>query len=150
MQKALYKCCFCLNTVENPLVMCHTSHLGCFNCVSEYIRHDAHLPNCPICRDTLHIRFDRLISESACIFHRSKRRRVSTSPCAVFVKLLTLKEKNRYKVFTRTFKRFVLATPCVEALEQLNDDIDNIDKANESIKRLKSQRLYERVTVHRI
>ena len=149
MQKALYKCCFCLNTVENPLVISSTPRMFQL-CFTKYIRHDAHLPNCPICRDTLHIRFDRLISESACIFHRSKRRRVSTSPCAVFVKLLTLKEKNRYKVFTRTFKRFVLATPCVEALEQLNDDIDNIDKANESIKRLKSQRLYERVTVHRI
>ena len=150
MQKALFKCCFCLNTVTNPVVMCHTSHLGCFECVAEYVRQGSNTPNCPICRDSLHIRFDRLITESASLFHRSKRRKLDITPCRVFMKLLDLKEKNRYRVFTRTFKRFVLATPTRDAMDKLNQDIDNIRKANESIKRLKSQHLYEHVITRRI
>jgi len=40
-------------------------------------------------------------------------------------------------------KRFALATDSQISLEQMSEDVENIRKANESIKRLTSQRLYD-------
>lgn len=146
MESRLYSCCFCLNTVVKPLVMCHQTHVGCFECVCEHLRHSESAPVCAICRDPVHLRFDRLILESASTFRRSKRRKTSHKAYDVFMKVLEMKHKNKFRVFTRTLRRFARATHDKDALDQVNEDIDTIIKARESIKRLKSQRLFERST----
>jgi hypothetical protein len=145
MDSSLYKCCFCLSTVKNPLVMCYQTHVGCFNCICQHLRHDVLSQHeCPLCRQALHIRYDRLISETASTFHRSKRRKPSTvDPHEVFKKLLALKKKDKYRVFTRTLKRFANAAVSEEDLEQLDQDIQNIVSARISAQRLLDQKLYD-------
>jgi len=91
----------------------------------------------------MRLRFDRLILESADCFPRSKRRKTAHTAYDVFLKILVLKQKEKFKPFTRTMKRFALATDSNVSLEQMAEDIENIRKANESIKRLTSQRLYD-------
>lgn len=146
MQAALYKCCYCLQTVVDPVVMCHKTHVGCFDCVCEHLRHTSNNLCCPMCRDALHLRFDRLIMESSLLFRRSKRRKTESTQHSVFLKLLSLKEKDKYRPFTRTMRKFANATKTSAEVDQMNEDIDNIVRADESIKRLQSQRLYEQRT----
>lgn len=144
MESSLYKCCFCLQTVVKPLVMCHQTHVGCFECVCEHMRHSENSHVCAICRDQVHLRFDRLILESASTFRRSKRRKTSHKSYEVFQKVLDMKKKSKFRPFTKTFRRFAHVTRDEDALDQLSEDIENINKAKESIKRLESQRLFER------
>ena len=99
-----------------------------------------------MCRDALHLRFDRLIMESSLLFRRSKRRKTESTQHSVFLKLLSLKEKDKYRPFTRTMRKFANATKTSAEVDQMNEDIDNIVRADESIKRLQSQRLYEQRT----
>lgn len=144
MESSLYKCFICLNTVVKPVVMCHQTHVGCFECVCEHLRLSETSPTCAICRDPVHIRFDRLIFESALTFRRSKRRKTENKYYDVFLQVLELKHKNKYRPFTRTLRRFAMATKTKEELEQLKTDIDNITKAKESMKRLESHHLLDR------
>ena len=145
MTTDLYKCCFCLETVKNPVVMCYQTHVGCFDCVCTQLRlTESDEYKCAMCRQSLHIRFDRLITESAKTMHRAKRKRSEEeSPCEVFLKLLELKNKDRYRVFTRTIKRFARAAIDEEAVEQLCTDIKNIISARISGQRLLEQKLYD-------
>jgi len=142
MQAALYKCCFCLQTTVKPVIMCQQTHVACFECVCQHLRKSED-SKCPICRDGLRLRFDRLILESADCFPRSKRRKTAHTAYDVFLKILALKQKDKFKPFTRTMKRFALVTETAISLEQMAEDVENIRKANESIKRLTSQRLYD-------
>ena len=144
MEATFYKCCFCLNTVIKPLLMCHQTHVGCFECVCTHLRHSPGSPTCPICRDPVHLRFDRLILESAATFRRAKRRKTQNTAYDVFLKVLGLKEKNKFRPFTRTLRKFVAVTTDTGTIEQMRQDIENIEKARESIARLESQRLYQR------
>jgi len=145
MEKDLYKCCFCLSTVKNPVVMCYQTHVGCFDCVCNQLRvADGAESFCAMCRQPLHIRFDRLITESAKTLHRAKRRKLDEeSLYEVFLKLLQLKKKDRYRIFTRTIKRFARAAVDVDAVVQLSTDIKNIISARVSSQRLLEQRLYD-------
>jgi hypothetical protein len=61
----------------------------------------------------------------------------------VFQKLLTLKKKDKYRIFTRTLKRFANAAVSEEDLEQLDQDIQNIVSARISARRLLEQKLYD-------
>tara|TARA_B110001450_G_C17615653_1_gene479153 strand:- start:174 stop:386 length:213 start_codon:yes stop_codon:yes gene_type:complete len=61
----------------------------------------------------------------------------------VFKKLLALKKKDKYRVFTRTLKRFANAAVSEEDLEQLDQDIQNIVSARISAQRLLDQKLYD-------
>lgn len=142
MQAALYKCCFCLQTVVKPIVMCQQTHVACFECVCQHLRKTEE-SKCPMCRDSMRLRFDRLILESANYFPRSKRRKTAHTAYDVFQQILALKQKEKFKPFTRIMKRFALATDSEISLEQMAEDVENIRKANESIKRLTSQRLYD-------
>ena len=140
----LYQCCFCLNTVTHPVVMCYQTHVGCFNCVCKHIC-QSEKTECPMCRESLHLRFDRLVTESAAVMHRPKRRKGNPGEdaYAVFLRLLDLKNKERYRIFTRTFKRFAVASDTPEAVIQLSEDIENILKARKSGHRLLEQKLYD-------
>ncbi len=147
MQSTLYKCCFCLNTIKCPIVMCHETHIGCFNCVCTHIETSS-VENCPICRQTLSLRLDRLITETCGTFRSVKRRKIDSNRYDVFVKLLRLREKDKYRNFTRTLVRFVKATPNEADLEQVSIDIDNICRAKESTKHLRDLRLLTRFNSH--
>lgn len=152
MDLNLYKCCFCLNTVKNPLVMCHQTHIACFNCVCEHIRHPSESNNtsiCPVCRQGIYLRFDRFITELAASLQSNKRKR-SLEAIEVFEKLLTIKKKNKYKLFSRTLKKFAIAAHSDEELEQINKDIDNIIQARESAKRLLETKLYDSALYSRV
>ena len=92
----------------------------------------------------MHARFDRLILETASTFRRAKRRKTENKSHVVFLKLLDLKDKNKFRAFTRTFRRFALITKTKESVEQLDRDIENIRNARESITRLESQRLIDK------
>ena len=144
MESTLYKCCFCLNTVVKPLVMCHQTHVGCFECVCEHIRHSETSPVCAMCRQSVHLRFDRLILESASTFRRSKRRKTENKMYDVFLQVLAMKQKSKFRPFTRTIRKFAMATQTEDALELMRQDIENIAKAKESMKRLESQQLLDR------
>lgn len=145
MDPELYKCCFCLMTVKNPVVMCYQTHVGCFDCVCKQLRlSESGESICAMCRQPLHIRFDRLVTESAKTMHRPKRRKTEDdSPYEVFLKLLDLKKKDRYRIFTRTIKRFARAAIDEDAVSQLSSDIKNIVSARISAQRLLEQKLYD-------
>ena len=147
MTTALYKCCFCLNTVQNPIVMCHQTHVGCFDCVCRHVRH-SETSDCALCRQPLQVRFDRLITESAAALQRPKKRRKrqqtpTIDSYTVFLRLLDLKNKDKFRLFTRTLKRFSMATELPESILQLAEDIENILKARKSTERLHKQKLYD-------
>lgn len=144
MEASLYKCCYCLQTVIKPLVMCHQTHVACFDCVCEHIRHSATTPTCPVCRAVVHLRFDRLILESAATFRRSKRRKTNNTAHDVFLKILAFRERSKFRAFTRLLRKFVNATDSPGSILQIQEDIENIEKARESIKRLEAQHLYGR------
>ena len=152
MDLNLYKCCFCLNTVKTPIVMCHQTHVACFDCVCEHMRHPSESNNtskCPVCRQGIHLRFDRFITELAASLKTKKRKR-SLEAIEVFEKLLTIKKKNKYKLFNRTLRKFALAAHSDEELEQINTDIDNIIQARESAKRLLENKLYDSALYSRV
>ena len=142
MTTSLYRCCFCLNTVKNPIVMCYQTHVGCFDCVCKHVQL-SETSECALCRQPLHIRFDRLITESAASMHRSKRRKTTDNSYTIFLRLLELKKKERFRIFTRTFKRFAAAATSTDAIAQLSNDIENITKARKSCLRLVEQKLYD-------
>jgi len=151
MTAELYKCCFCLTTVQNPIVMCFQTHVGCFVCVCEQIRQtESREVCCALCRQPLHLRFDRLVTESAATMHRAKRRKSQAILYENFLKLLELKGKDKFRVFTRTLKRFAIATPTTESIQVLSADIYNIVEARKSVQRLLEQKLYDPKTSIRI
>lgn len=141
MQSEIYKCCFCLQTVVHPVVMCYQSHVGCFDCVCEQLRKNPQ-DSCAICRQRVTFRFDRLITETSKCFRRTKRRKKESEEYTVFMKLLQLKQKEHVRPFTKTLKRFAHAT-ANDQIEQISEDIDNILKARESCKRLLDYKLYD-------
>jgi len=124
--------------------MCHQTHVGCFECVCEHIRHSETSPVCAMCRQSVHLRFDRLILESASTFRRSKRRKTENKMYDVFLQVLAMKQKRKFRPFTRTLRKFAMATQTEDALELMRQDIENIAKAKESMKRLESQQLFDR------
>jgi len=133
----LLKCCFCLDSVLNPVVMCGDSHIGCFDCVCTYVSNTGTL--CAMCRQPHSFRFDRLISE---ISHQHKKRKRTSGRYEIFVQLLELKEKKKYKPFTRSLQAFACATKTDEDVNQMTTDISNIKHARVSAKRLKENRVY--------
>ena len=130
--------------------MCYQTHVGCFNCICEHLRHQEPAESsCPMCRQTLHIRFDRLVTESAATLHRAKRRKkTDIDPCQVFQKLLSLKKKDKFRVFTRTLRRFSNAAVSEEDVVSLDSDIRNIISARISGQRLLEQKLYDPSLYH--
>ncbi len=148
MTKKMFKCCFCLETTHQPLVMCHQSHVGCFECVCELLRQSVERPTCAMCRSPLNLRFDRLITELA----PCKKRKRTTRRYEVFLQLLELKHKSKYKTFNRSLKKFAAATETEAAAEQMSKDIANIIAARDSSRRLKEQgvfnaQLYAHLTI---
>jgi len=142
MQTDNYKCCFCLQTVINPIVMCHQTHIGCFNCVCSQLRINPR-SECAVCRQKCSFRFDRLITVTSACFRRAKRKRTTSNQHVVFLKLLKLKQKDSLRPFTKTLTRFAAATEDEEKLEQISQDIDNIIQARESCQRLLNHKLYD-------
>ena len=137
MSRNLYKCCICLNTVEEPIVMCYQTHVGCFNCVCAQIEKSSCRENiCAICRQPLRVRFDRLIQETAACFHKTKKRKMSISKFQVFNELLELNNKEKYRTFNRIFIKFAKSINNTETLEQLHKDIKSIQEARKASKRL--------------
>ena len=141
MAKNLYKCCFCLTTAQTPMVMCVHTHVACFDCLCEYISTTEYPITCPECRTPLCTRFDRLVQETCVAF--KKRKRPGSRKYEVFMHLLDIKGRNRYKACTRTLRRFVKATPTHEALEQMHQDIVTIQSSFESGQRLVDQNLFD-------
>lgn len=144
----MFKCCFCLETTHQPLVMCHQTHVGCFECVCEQLRQSAARPVCAMCRSPLNLRFDRLITELV----PCKKRKRTTRTYEVFLQLLELKQKSKYKTFNRSLKKFADATTTEDAAEQMSKDITNIIAARDSARRLKEQcvfnaQLYTHLTI---
>jgi len=91
-----------------------------------------------MCRSPLNLRFDRLISEIV----PCKKRKRTTCRYEVFIQLLELKHKSKYKVFNRSLKKFAMATETEAAAEQMSKDITNIIAARDSAKRLKEQHVF--------
>lgn len=143
MQSDLYKCCFCLNTTIDPIVMCRETHVACFKCICDYL-HKTEVLSCPMCREQIHLRFDRLITETSKTFRRSKRRKIENKSYKVFLKLLALKHKNKYFSFTKCLRRFVkVIYTDGNNIEDIEKDMDNIIKSVASMRRLKSLKLYD-------
>lgn len=147
MQSTLYKCCFCLNIIKCPMVMCQQTHIGCFNCVCMHIEKSP-AENCPLCRQSLSLRMDRLITETCATFRSAKRRKIDSNRYDVFLKLLSLRDKDKHRNFTRTLIRFIKATPNESELERVSSDIDNICRAKESSQHLRDLRLLNRFSPH--
>jgi hypothetical protein len=148
MTKKMFKCCFCLETTHQPIVMCEQTHVGCFECVCEQLRKTVERPPCAMCRSPLSLRFDRLITEIA----PCKKRKRTTCRYEVFMQLLELKQKSKYKVFNRSLKKFAMATEAEATAEQMSKDIANIKLARDSARRLKEQgvfnaQLYAHLTI---
>jgi hypothetical protein len=142
MQADNYKCCFCLLTVIHPVVMCHQTHIGCFDCMCSQLRINPKA-ECAVCRQKISLRFDRLITATSNCLRRAKRKKTTCVQHDVFVKLLKLKEKDRFRPFTKTMGRFALAVATGDKLEQISEDIDNIILARESVARLLNHKLYD-------
>lgn len=147
MNRELYKCCICLNTVKQPLVMCHQTHIGCFDCVCKQLENSAEgtTETCALCRQTLHLRFDRLIQETSECFHKSKRRKKAISKYEVFLQLLELNDRPRYRSFTKAVRRFSKSITDEQKLEQLHHDIGVIMEARDASQRLAEYRLLDNV-----
>ena len=148
MSQKMFKCCFCLETTHQPIVMCQQTHVGCFECVCEQLRKSTERPTCALCRGPLNLRFDRLITEIV----PCKKRKRTTRRYEVFLQLLDLKHKTKYKTFNRSLKKFAVATATEAAAEQMSKDIANIIAARDSAKRLKEQcvfnaQLYAHLTI---
>lgn len=144
----MFKCCFCLETTHQPIVMCQQTHVGCFECVCEQLRKSVERPTCAMCRSPLNLRFDRLITEIV----PCKKRKRTTRRYEVFLQLLELKHKPKYKTFNRSLKKFSAATPTEATAEQMSKDIANIIAARDSAKRLKelgvfNAQLYAHLTI---
>ena len=75
--------------------------------------------------------------------HRSKRKKTTDNSYTIFLRLLELKKKERFRIFTRTFKRFAAAAKSEDAIAQLSKDIENITNARKSCLRLIEQKLYD-------
>ena len=138
MQDA-FKCCFCLCTVHHPIVMCHQTHMGCFDCLIEQIRVSENVPTCALCRGPQNLRFDRLVTEMA----PTKKRKRNSRRYEVFLQLLELKKKSKYKTFNRTLRKFAKAALTDEVVEQMSQDITNIVNGRISAARLKEQHVYD-------
>jgi len=137
--KDAFKCCFCLDTVHHPIVMCHQTHMACFDCLLEQLRLAEDTPTCAMCRSSLNLRFDRFVSD---IVPTKKRKRPSRH-YQVFLQLLDLKKKSKYRTFNRTLRKFAKAAQSEEIVEQMSQDIQNIVDARSSAKRLKKQAVYD-------
>lgn len=138
MQDA-FKCCFCLDTVHHPVIMCHQTHVGCFDCLVEQLRLADDVPKCAMCRGPQNLRFDRLVTDIA----PSKKRKRASRRYEVFQQLLDLKKKSKYKTFNRTLRKFAKATETDDIVEQMSQDITNIINGRLSAARLKEQRVYD-------
>jgi len=137
MSLSLYKCCICLNTVTTPIVMCHNTHIGCFDCICSQIeKTEISEKLCAICRQSMRLRFDRLIHETAATFHKIKKRKQSISKYQVFVALLELNNKSKYKTFTKLFYIFSKSINTQEKIDQLYKDITIIQESKRASKRL--------------
>ena len=141
MDSDLYKCCLCLNTVTDPVVMCYQTHISCFNCICDQLEQSTTVENsCALCRQTLHVRFDRLIQETSQLFHKSKKRKRSlTTKREVFHQLLDLTKRPKYRTFTKALINFVRHTSGPGQLEQIHEDIAVVKQA-----RIASARLIDR------
>lgn len=128
------KCCFCLEKVVNPVVMCQQTHIGCFDCVCTHLNQENAL--CALCRGPYILRFDRLLTELT-----SQKKRKRTEKHAVFLQILELKRKNKYRTFTRSLRHFAQASN--ENLAQISEDVNNIKKARSSAKRLKESQVFD-------
>jgi len=134
----LMKCCFCLESVSNPIIMCAESHIGCFDCVCTHVAAEA--ITCATCRQPHSFRFDRLITE---ISLKVKKRKRTSVRCDVFHKLLALKHKKKHRHFTRCLRKFAMATKTEEDVDNMVEDIHNIEQAHISAKRLKESGVYD-------
>ena len=145
MNRESYKCCLCLTTVKHPLVMCHQTHIGCFDCVCQQLENSTEgVPEtCALCRQSLHLRFDRLIQETSECFHKSKRRKKAISKYEVFLQLLKLNARPRYRSFTKAVRRFSESITDEQKLEQLQQDIGVIMEARAASLRLAEYRLLD-------
>ena len=125
--------------------MCHQTHIGCFNCVCTQIEKSTSRDNaCALCRQSLRVRFDRLIQETAACFHKSKKRKRAISKFQVFNELLELNNKEKYRSFNRIFIKFSKSIDNQEKLEQLHKDIITIQEAKRASKRLIENNLLQR------
>lgn len=134
----LLKCCFCLESVSNPIIMCSSSHIGCFDCVCSHVVSKA--STCATCREPHAFRFDRFITE---ISLTTKKRKRTSVRCDIFQKLLVLKQKKKYQNFTRCLRKFAMATKTEENVSNMVEDIRNIELARMSAKRLKESGVYD-------
>lgn len=138
--KDAFHCCFCLDTVQHPVIMCDQTHMGCFDCLLEHLRLAENTPLCAMCRSPPNMRFDRFISE---IVPTTKKRKRCSRRYEVFLQLLELKKKCKYKTFNRTLKKFAKAVRTDACVEQMSEDISNIVRARVSAVRLKEQRVFD-------
>jgi hypothetical protein len=140
MDSDLYKCCLCLNTVTNPVVMCYQTHISCFSCICDQLEQST-THSCALCRQSLHVRFDRLIQETSQLFHTSNKRKRSITNTKltkweVFHQLLEVTKRPKYRTFTKTLINFVRHTGGPGQLEQIHEDIAVVKQARIASARL--------------
>ena len=122
--------------------MCYQTHIGCFNCICSQIEKTEFSEKlCAICRQSMRLRFDRLIQETAATFHKNKKRKQVISKYQVFVALLELNNKSKYKTFTKMFYIFSKSINTQEKIEQLYKDIAVIQEAKRASQRLTDNNL---------
>jgi len=73
----------------------------------------------------------------------TKKRKRPSRHYQVFLQLLDLKKKSKYRTFNRTLRKFAKAAQSEEIVEQMSQDIQNIVDARSSAKRLKKQAVYD-------
>jgi len=73
----------------------------------------------------------------------TKKRKRNSRRHEVFLQLLELKKKSKYKTFNRTLRKFAKAALTDEVVEQMSQDITNIINGRISASRLKEQHVYD-------
>jgi len=120
--------------------MCHQTHMACFDCLMEQLRLAESNPSCAMCRGPHNMRFDRLVAE---IVPMGQKRKRCSRRYEVFLQLLELKKKCKFKMFNRTLRKFAKAAQTDACVEQMSEDITNIIRARASAARLKEQRVFD-------
>ena len=137
--KELLKCCICLNVSTDPLMLCKESHMACFECMISYFQSSKNDFTCPVCRSRMSMHFNRVITESAKIHTKRKRK---SQEHIVFEKLLKYRKRFKFQSFHHIFRRFSCEV-CEGHLTQIENDINILIESVEARKRLLDSKLID-------
>ena len=113
--------------------------MACFGCMVSYFQCSQEDFSCPVCRGRMSMHFNRVITQSAQIHNKRKRK---TQEHLVFEKLLDYRKRFKYQSFHHIFRRFAQEIENKQ-LDQIEKDINVLIEAVEARKRLIESKLIE-------